>query len=466
VKQNFNWVKEQFADLLQLTSQGQKIYLVGGVVRDHLLERTKNDVDILCEKDSRSVARRWAEIKGGAFYIIDEQRNICRVITNESGHKSVYDFARQQGDTLLDDLSARDFTLNAMAIEFSDPEVLIDPLHGIHDIEQGILRACSRNSFTSDPIRTIRAVRYANAYQLNIEPDTFLLLKASVDALKNISGERKRDEFFKILDLTETIIAIKALRDTGILAELGLADISETNLFIAQYLADWLRTIENARSVPVQVRGFSYLTRLTKYFTEYKKLLTQKNTSDRNLHQLLILAALLIGYDVAHVREKAQKPLLSNEEISRLSTLIEYLPEIDLLDKRTDVITDRDYYLFFNQVDIAGLDLALLALVRQISGSDDWTIEKYAKLAENIFFYWFEKQKIVKPVLLLNGKDLMMNFDLSPGPVIGKLLDRLREEQAAGKIQTQEQALSWVEEQVNQIVDQRRWNRTQTNKHN
>jgi tRNA nucleotidyltransferase/poly(A) polymerase len=178
VKQNLDRVKEQFTELLQLNSQNQKIYLVGGVVRDQILGRKKKDIDILCEKDSRSIAKHWAEIKRGAFYILDEQRNTCRVILNEAGQKTIYDFATQQGHDLLDDLSARDFTLNAMAIEFSAPDVLIDPLGGIADIEHSLLKACSAASFSSDPVRTIRAIRYANAYQLKIDPDTLQSLKA------------------------------------------------------------------------------------------------------------------------------------------------------------------------------------------------------------------------------------------------------------------------------------------------
>jgi hypothetical protein len=112
-------------------------------------------------------------------------------------------------------------------------------------------------------------------------------------------------------------------------------------------------------------------------------------------------------------------------------------------------------------VDIAGLDLSLLALTSQISSSDDLIIKNYAKIAQTIFFCWFERQNMVKPVPLLNGKDLMMNFDLPPGPIIGKLLESLREEQGAGIIKTRDQAMCWMEEQVNQLVDQRRWNRGQ-----
>jgi hypothetical protein len=86
-------------------------------------------------------------------------------------------------------------------------------------------------------------------------------------------------------------------------------------------------------------------------------------------------------------------------------------------------------------------------------------LNQYFAIAGKIFTCWFDRQQIIQPLLLLNGNDLMINFDLTPGPAIGKLLDGLMEEQAAGTIQTREQAMAWMEEQINLLADQRHWNK-------
>lgn len=457
MKQNLDRVKEQFAALLQLNSQDQKIYLVGGVVRDQILDRKKNDVDVLCEKDSRSVAKRWADAKLGAFFVLDEQRKTYRVILSEAGQKSVYDFAAQQGRTLEEDLAARDFTLNAMAIEFSDPDTLIDPLGGLKDIERGFLCACSQDSFRSDPVRTIRAIRYAHAFQLQIEPATFQLLGASVPDLDKISGERKRDELFKILDLPTPAPAIATLQEMGILAKMGFPALSPENLRLTNELSVWLNQIAEQQISSNLVEAALPFEGLSRYLADYRSLLTQKNTSDRNPKQLVLLMALLLGVESGKVHELALHLLLSNEELSRLMTWTGHQRDFDSLLPRSGELTDRDFYLFFSPIGVAGLELALLGLVQQGASLER---KKAALLADKIFSYWFERQNVLNPQLLMNGREIMMSFDLSSGPEIGRLLDCLKEEQAAGTIQTREQALIWMEEQVNQVVDQRRWERS------
>jgi len=464
VKPFFDQLKEQYAELLQIKPQNQKVYLVGGAVRDLVLGHIKNDVDVLCEKDSKSVALQWAGKKAAAFYVLDDARKTYRVIiTNEAKEKLIYDFAFQQGKTIEDDLSMRDFTINAMAIDFAAPEKLIDPLHGVQDIEQKLLRVCSAASFSSDPIRTLRAVRYSITYQLQIEANTSRLLSSSVHALQEVSGERKRDELFKILDLKNPVPALEILWKEGILSQLGIPEISMENIHQTDSLVRLFDHIEDTQAEKSEVLLSGFFEAINKYVPEYKKILTQKNTSDRNLHQLLILAYLVNGLSSDIVRRKAQTLMLSNEEIEYLITLMEHSGEIDEFVNRGDGISDRQLYLFFTQVHSGGLDLCLFAIARCLFNSAQSEmaekLNQYFAIAGKIFTCWFDRQQIIQPLLLLNGNDLMINFDLTPGPAIGKLLDGLMEEQAAGKIQTREEAMVWMEEQINLLADQRHWNK-------
>jgi len=451
-------INERFADLLQINPGSQKIYLVGGIVRDLVLDRENKDIDILCEFDTKSFARRLAEAKKGAFYVLDETRNTCRVITNESGTKLVYDFAQQQS-SLIGDLMARDFTINAMAIDLAAPDILIDPLNGLGDLNQGILRLCSATSFSSDPVRVIRAVRYANAYQLKIEPDTLQLLMISVTGLQTISGERKRDELFKIMDLSDPIPALEMSQEFGILSELGIPNVTQMKFEMGRKLVQLIKFIEEQH----QFLGKGLLPgleKIAKYSSRYAKLLQQKNSSDRRLSQLLVLASVLAGFELDVVHRVAQRLRLSNEEFERLSVIQTNSSELTRLSDQPDLISDRSLYLFIKKTDIECLDLCLFELAKLMTNDASGSLhnqEKKLNLVEKIFDGWFDRQNVVNPVPFLNGKDLMIDFDLSPGILIGKLLEELKEEQAAGTVLNRDQALEWMEGKVNTRLNQRHW---------
>jgi poly(A) polymerase len=450
---------ERFADLLKIDPGSQKIYLVGGIVRDLILNRENKDIDILCEFDAKGFARRLAEAKKGAFYVLDETRNTCRVITYESGTKLVYDFAQQQS-SLIGDLMARDFTINAMAIDLAAPDILIDPLNGLGDLNQGILRPCSATSFSSDPVRVIRAVRYANAYQLKIELDTLELLMISVKGLQTISGERKRDELFKLMDLSDPIPALEMLQEFGILSELGIPNVSQMKFEMGRKLVQLIQFIEEQH----QISGECFLPgfeKIAKYSSHYAKLLQQKNSSDRRLSQLLILASMLAEFEPDDVRKVAKRLRLSKEEFERLLVIQTNSSELTRLSDQPDLISDRSLYLFIKKTDVECLDLCLFELAKLAANDASGNLnnqEKDLNLVEKIFGSWFDRQNVVNPVPFLNGKDLMINFDLPPGVLIGKLLEQLKEEQAAGTVLNRDQALEWMEGKINTYLNERHWN--------
>ena len=455
-------IKQKFAELFQLAQGDQKIYLVGGVVRDLVLGREYKDIDVLCELDSFQIARKWADLNKGAFYLLDEERGAARVILDQGGKKLVFDFVRQQGESLEEDLSARDFSINSLVIDFTSLETIIDPLHGLDDLQNGRLRPCSSISFTLDPVRVIRAFRYAAAYSLSIDAETRSLIKLSVDDLKSVSGERKRDELFKILDLDHPIRALEQLNEFNIFQQLEIPSDASDSFPLVSSLVDWFALIRNeARDTNSQDN--SAATPLFRYFKPYADLLGQRNTSNRNLKQLLLLYPLLSGLTEMRIASHAQNLLLTNDEVHRLLLLKKYQTAAENLLNKEQVITDREMFLFFNQTEAAGLDLCLLILAQQTSlGKKKIVLDQAGKLFE----CWFDHPQIVNPIPLLNGNDLMMNFDLTPGPVIGKLINQLREEQAAGEISDRQQALDWMEVQVSSLKNNQYWEKRDSEKPN
>src|SRR6185369_14482433 len=119
-----------------------------------------------------------------------------------------------------DDLSDRDFTLNALAVDVkADLSLLIDPLNGEEDIKKHLLRRCSEHALSDDPIRALRAVRQSSQLSIHIETDTLRDIKAAVNQFGDVSPERVRDEWFKLLSLPRPVAAVRIADSLGLVAK-------------------------------------------------------------------------------------------------------------------------------------------------------------------------------------------------------------------------------------------------------
>jgi len=198
----------------QAEAQGHNLYLVGGAVRDLLLERPNTDFDLVLEGDAPSFARRLARLMRDSS---DDLKLSDRVtihprfgtakfqrgdITIDVVTARSETYARPgalptvKPDTIRDDLFRRDFTINAMAIELMPASIgrLLDYFYGIKDLQRGLIRILHNRSFIDDATRMLRAVRYEQRLGFKLEDDTERLLKRDVSYLDTISGDRIRHE--------------------------------------------------------------------------------------------------------------------------------------------------------------------------------------------------------------------------------------------------------------------------------
>ena len=190
--------------------KGYRLYLVGGVVRDLLLEKVSFDIDLAVEGDAIGLARSLSGVTGGKL-LVHERFNTAKIKSD----KWVMDIATCRSETyarpgalptirpgsLRDDMARRDFTINAMAVRLN-PAVfgeLVDPYGGLNDLKQRFIRILHDNSFTYDATRIWRAVRYEQRLDFNIEAHTLGLLKRDIDRLETISGDRIRHEMELVL---------------------------------------------------------------------------------------------------------------------------------------------------------------------------------------------------------------------------------------------------------------------------
>jgi len=213
------WQKDALLRHLWRFFKRQKaaVLLVGGAVRDGLLGRPLYDLDFVVDGDATALAAAVCRAFRGALVPLDPERGIARVVLRHTGRRLHLDFARRQGGDWIDDLRARDFTINAIAV---DPDGrYLDPLGGRKDLASGRLRAASETAFRDDPLRTLRAVRLVAELGVTVEPETAVWIRRDAHLLPRAAPERIRDELVRILNAPDADHHLDMLNDLRLLGQ-------------------------------------------------------------------------------------------------------------------------------------------------------------------------------------------------------------------------------------------------------
>ncbi len=472
------------------------VYLVGGAVRDAMLGKSVHDLDFVLPGEVMKHARQVADKLGAAFFPLDEERDAARLIlVDQTGQRHTLDFASFRGSDLVSDLKGRDFTINAMAVDIRSNQTLYDPLGGASDLRAKLLRACSSSAFKDDPVRILRSIRLAAALDFHILPDTRSSMRRSVSGLSRTSAERIRDELFKIFSGPQPSTSILALEILGalpyILPELielkgveqsppHVYDVWEHTLGVLRQLENVLQALhrEYDQEAAANVSMGLLVMRLGRYRGQIEDHFQASLNPDRTLRGLLFFAALY--HDIAKPRtkqvedsgrirflrhdqlgeemvsERARRLRLSNSEIARVRRIVRHHLRPILLAQSQASLTRRAIYRFFRDTDPAGVEVCLLSLADVLAthglniSTEAWS--KHLDVVRGLMEAWWENpQESVAPPEIINGHELMNHLQIRPGPVVGKLLNAIRENQATGVIQTKEQALSMAKDLLDEL---------------
>jgi tRNA nucleotidyltransferase/poly(A) polymerase len=446
-----------------LQSRSVRAYLVGGYVRDRLLGRESHDVDFAVEGDALGLARAVADWMRGSFVPLDDERGTGRVVTrDEHGQRLFVDFAVLQGGDITVDLSRRDFTIDAIALDINDLGRFIDLYDGRGDLEAGLVRAVSGAAFRDDPLRTLRAVRLAAELGLAIEPRTEELIRRDADLIAAVSAERVRDELSKILAQPGAADNLRYLDELGLLrVVLPETEGAERCLEMVTalenlYTSNFQFAISNLQSPISNLHSDRLLSRLSQF-----------TSGNRQRLVLLKLVAFLGGVaadpagegnrrnSAARLVGLALRRLrFSRGEVGLGRAIVAHWGRLGQL-RSAEAVTRRDVYRFFRDTGEASLDLLFLFLADRLAAqgmSPDldqsgatvlWQgdLEFAAALLQD---YYERHTEVISPPKLISGDDLMEAFGLEEGPRLGELLEAVREAQAAGEIRTRQEALDYV----------------------
>jgi len=226
---------------------GFKLALVGGPVRDAILGRLGNDLDFTTNahpKESEKILMKWADSVwdiGAAFGTVAGKKDEITVeITtyrSENYEKDSRKPAVEFGENIEGDLSRRDFTINAMALELTtDEPTFIDLFNGVADLANKIIKTPGKpeDSFTDDPLRMMRAARFMSQLNFTIDESVLVAIKEMAHRLSIISSERVRDEFIKIIMSDNPRLGISLLVECG-LADIFLPEVPKLKLEIDEH---------------------------------------------------------------------------------------------------------------------------------------------------------------------------------------------------------------------------------------
>lgn len=440
-----------------LEAAGGPVFLVGGTLRDVLLEREPADFDFAVTGSGIACARDFSHRAPGKLVILSEKDDEARVIAS----KRVFDFNGFGEGTIAGDLARRDFTINAMACEVRPDGVgdLLDPHSGRQDLASGIIRPVSDSSLASDPLRLLRAFRLA--LELGMTVDEAVLEQGSRASLARTAGERVNAELLRTMERPGAHDCLQRLHDIGRLAEIlpGFEPILEDDRlrghsfrtlfkleemihgesFFSRFEPEWERYFEGWRADEEDGTGLPFrraMLKLGGLLHDIAKPQTRFQTTSGETH--------FYGHDslgARMVERLGRKRLkLSRPQLRMLGTLVQEHMRLHLLATSPD-LTDRAVRRFFRDLGEDAFGMMMLCY------ADGWATAGKTYHLEDTITRMIEQKREEDAKLaverFITGHDLIA-AGLKPGPAFKVILQELEDLQVEGKINSREEGLEYL----------------------
>jgi poly(A) polymerase len=444
----------------EFKAKGFRLALVGGPVRDAILGRLGNDLDFTTDAhplETKKILKGWAENiwdTGIAFGTVAGKRGDTTVeVTTYRSEKYDEDSRNpdvEYGDSIEGDLSRRDFTINAMALELTtDAPEFIDPFNGIDDLAKMIIRtpASAEQSFSDDPLRMMRAARFAAQLNFALDEEVVEAMKDMAGRISIISSERIRDEFIKLLLSQAPRTGITILVETG-LAAIILPEIPQLQLEVDEHhhhkdvYEHSITVLEQAIAQEERLGGANLVLRLAALLHDIGKPKTRNLIAGGGVsfHHHEVVGARL-------TKKRLKELRFDNETIEAVETLVALHLRFHGYGEGewTDSAVRR-------YVRDAG---ELLTHLHLLTRADCTT--RNAKKAERLSQIYdsleariatlMEQEELSKIRPDLDGAEVMALLEIKPGAEVGKALDFLMELRMEhgplGKERAEQELMQW-----------------------
>lgn len=469
-------------------ARGDCAYLVGGAIRDCLLGLQPQDVDIAVEGDVAGVGSDLAEALGGRFIMMHQDMDIGRVtVPADAVDENTVAYVDLSGiDGGLDaDLRRRDFTIDSMAlplaVESVERQHIIDPMGGLTDLEDGVIRANGDETFRDDPARLLRAPRLAAQMGFVIDNDTEAKIRRDAGLVSGVTPERIRDGLMRLLSAPIAAKSIRWLDAMGLLSlvlpELdesrGVAQPKEHHWDVFNHLVEAVGHVDRILGPrPVGLpNDCGYVYSLVPRFDGIDEYFQEEVGDGHTRLTFLKLAALL--HDIAKPVTKTQEPsgrirflghdavgeemvgkILERLRFSRRGSrlvmqMVRYHLRPTQMAARGEMPSGRALYRYYRDVTEGAIDTLYLNMADFLAArgptitEPDW--RDHCELMDHILTKGRRQNGPETLPKIITGHDIMVALSLSPGPEVGRLLGLAHEAQANGEVKSLEDALELVE---------------------
>ncbi len=428
----FNIPEEVCEILKKMESAGYEIYIVGGAIRDILLGKEVDDWDYTTNATPDQIVKVFKDAyydnKFGKVGIPSKSGLDPHEITTFRTESGYSDSRRpdkvEWGKSLEEDLQRRDFTINAIALSPSKDNgsnfKVIDLYQGTKDLKQKLIKAVGNptDRFSEDALRLLRAIRIASQLNFTIEEKTFDAIKANAPLINKIAKERIKDELLKIFASPHPEKGVEMLKNSNLLDEI-LPECSK--MFGVEQKSPGRHHIYDVGTHALMSLKFTPsadpITRFATFIHDIGKPQTFRKNEDGLItfynHEV-------VGAQIA--KRIAQRLRFSKKETDKLLTLVRW-HQFTVDEHQTDTAIRR----FIRHVTPPYLEdmLALRTGDRLGGGAKEtsWRLEEFKKRIIEV-----QKQPFSIKDLKINGRDVMKELNLKPGPKVGEILEKLFKE--------------------------------------
>ncbi len=462
-----------------LAARGIPAFVVGGSVRDCLLKNTTDDVDIVIDGSPHEIGPELAAALDGRLVSFDVPRDMIRIVNSSDSSRTDIDVARMVGDSILDDLRRRDFTVDAVAVEMGDALhgdcSLIDPLNGLDDIDSRTIRVVSDNVFKDDPVRMLRAVRISSETGFDIDPHTRTIIRRDSHLLQNSSAERLREELLKTLRTPGAGAAINLMDSLEVLSALipeldAARGVDQPREHYYDVFGHLVAAVDYADRIVTSCYDTGFVADMMPGFEGIESYFAEDVTDGHTRGTLLKLTALL--HDIAKPRTKTVEPSgrvrffghseegeqIAGRILKRLRfgrrgerlvcSMIRHHLRPRQMAGPGDLPTERAVFRYYRDLGDAALDTLYLNMADFLAArgplltADEMAVQ--SRVIAHILRVGPQRPRAKSSGRrgLLTGHDIMSELSLGPGPLVGRLLTAVAEAEVEGSVSTRTEALS------------------------
>ena len=435
-------------------------YLVGGSVRDFYLgKKILVDRDIAI-KNAEAFAQKIAKKLDATFITLDSENKIYRVVLKDK--INYLDISELQGESIEEDLKRRDFTINAIAYYLKENKI-IDVTGGLKDLENHILRQISNKNFEEDPLRILRAFRFLAVTGFGMGAELSNGLKKYMPLAMQPAKERINYEIMKLFGGNYTSKTLLKMDEFGLLEQIFpcVKELKKVPPNSHHHLDLFHHVIETVRQIEIL------------YSDSDEKIKAHLDCVDfggfpRINH--LKLAGFLhdIGkFSTWTIEESGRHRFIKHDDVGS-KMIIPLLRELKFSKKQIDYISFMIKFHIYPSNVVAAPDLSEKVMMRYIRKMEDNAIDNIilakadrlsargVEITENVIStninglnkllaFYLEKKDTLAPLpKLIDGDEIMQILNLKPSPILGEVIDSIKELQLNGDITTHEEAVEFV----------------------